>query len=70
MSNWNVHEQLVTVFQCPFLVLVVLLASLRRTFKPGRRKHKHKALLLASYRFTRRFLVLMLVFMLVFAWYV
>ena len=53
-------------FKCPFLVLVVLLASLRRTFKPGRRKHKHKALLLASYRFTRRFLV----FMLVFAWYV
>ena len=46
------------------LVLVLMLASLRRTCKPGRRKHmhkrKHKALMLASHRFTRRFLVLML----------
>ena len=46
------------------LVLVLMLASLRRTCKPERRKHKHKpkhkALMLASHRFTRRFLVLML----------
>ena len=45
------------------LVLVLMLASLRRTCKPGRRKHKHKrkhkALMLASHRFSRRFLVLM-----------
>ena len=45
-----------------FLVLVLMLASLCRTCKPARRKHKrkHKALMLASHRFTRRFLVLML----------
>ena len=46
------------------LVLVLMLASLRRTCKPGRRKHKHKrkhkALMLALHRFTSRFLVLML----------
>ena len=46
------------------LVLVLMLASLRRTCKPARRKHKHKrkhkALMLASHRFTRRFLVLVL----------
>ena len=43
------------------LVLVLMLASLRRKFKPGQRKHehKHKALMLTSHRFTR-FLVLML----------
>ena len=56
------------------LVLVLMLASLRRTCKPGRRKHKHKrkhkALMLASHRFTRRFLVLMLVLMLMLASYV
>ena len=56
------------------LVLVLMLASLRRTCKPGRRKHKHKrkhkALMLASHRFTRRFLVLMLVPMLMLASYV
>ena len=56
------------------LVLVLLLASLRRTCKPGRRKHKHKrkhkVLMLASHRFTRRFLVLMLVPMLMLASYV
>ena len=47
-----------------FHSLVLMLASLRRTCKPGRRKHnkrKHKALMLAPHRFTRRFLVLMLV---------
>ena len=36
----------------------------RRTCKPGRRKHKHKgkhkALMLTSHRFSRRFLVLLL----------
>ena len=57
-----------------FHSLVLVLASLRRTCKPGRRKHKHKrkhkALVLASHRFTRRFLVLMLVFMLMLASYV
>ena len=56
------------------LVLVRMLASLRRTYKPGRRKHKHmrkhKALMLASNRFTRRFLVLLLVLMLLLASYV
>ena len=56
------------------LVLVLMLASLRRTCKPGRRKHKHKrkhkALMLASHRFTHRFLVLMLVLMLILASYV
>ena len=56
------------------LVLVLMLASLRRPCKPGRRWHKHKrkhkALMLASHRFTRRFLVLMLVFMLMLASYV
>ena len=50
------------------LVLVLVLASLRRTCKPGRRKRKHKrkhkVLMLASHRFTHRFLVLMLVLML------
>ena len=57
-----------------FLVLVLMLASLRRTCTPGRRKHKHKrkhkALMLASHWFIRRFLVLMLVFMLMLASYV
>ena len=56
------------------LVLVLMLASLHRTYKLGRRKHKHKrkhkALMLASRRFTRRFLVLMLVFMIMLASYV
>ena len=56
------------------LVLVLMLASLRRTCKPGRRKHKHKrkhkALMLASHRFTRRTLVFMLVLMLMLASYV
>ena len=46
------------------LMLVLMLASLRRTCKQERRKHKHKrkhkALILASPRFTRMFLVLML----------
>ena len=48
------------------LVLVLMLASLRRTCKPKRRKHKHKRkhkafiYMPASPRFTRRFLVLML----------
>ena len=42
------------------LTLVLMLASLRRTCKPEQRKRKHKALMLASHRFTRRFLVLML----------
>ena len=45
-----------------------------RTCKPERRKHKHKrkhkALMLASHRFTRRFLVLMLVLMHMLASYV
>ena len=41
------------------LVLVLMLALLRRACKPGRPKRKHKALMLASHRFTRRFLVLM-----------
>ena len=54
-------------FHSLVLVLVLMLASLRCRCKPGRRKHeykrKHKALMLASHRFTRRFLVLMLVFM-------
>ena len=56
------------------LVLVLMLASLRRTCKPGRRKHKHKrkhkTLMLASHRFTRRFLVLLLVLMLMLVSYV
>ena len=44
------------------LVLVLVLVSLRRTCKRGRRKHKHKRKhktlnLLASHRFTRRFLL-------------
>ena len=56
------------------LALVPMLASLRRTCKPGRRKDKHKrkykALMLASHRFPRRFLVLMLVLMLMLASYV
>ena len=47
------------------LVLVLMLASLRRACKPERRqnkhKRKHKALMLASHRFSRRFRVLMLV---------
>ena len=47
-----------------FLVLVLMLASLRRTCKPGRRKRKHKrkhkVLMLTSHRFTCRFLVLVL----------
>ena len=55
------------------LVLVLMLGSLRHTCKPGGRKHKHKrknkALMLALHRFTRRFLVLMLVFMLMLASY-
>ena len=49
-----------------FHSLVLVLASLCHTCKPERRKHKHKrkhkALVLESHRFTRRFLVLMLVF--------
>ena len=49
------------------LVLVLMLSSLRRTCKLGRRKHKHKELVLASHRFTRRFLVLLLVLMLMLA---
>ena len=57
-----------------FLSLRLCFASLRRTCKPGRRKHKHKrkhkALMLASHRFTGRFLVLMLVLMLMLASYV
>ena len=44
---------------------VLMLASLCRMCKPGRRKHKHKrkhkVLMLASHRFTHRFLVFMLV---------
>ena len=48
------------------LVLVLMLASLLRRCKLGRRKHKHKrkhkTLMLASHRFTRRFLVLMLAY--------
>ena len=56
------------------LVLVLMLAPLRRTCEPGRRKHKHKrkhkALMLAWHRFARRFLVLMLVLMLMLASYV
>ena len=50
-------------------VLVLMIASLRRTCKPGRRKHKHKPLMLALHRFTRRFLVLVLVLMLILASY-
>ena len=46
------------------VVLVLMLASLRRTCKPGGRKLKQKALILVSHRFTRRFLVLVLVLML------
>ena len=46
------------------LVLVLMLVSLRHTCKPEQRKHKHKrrhkALMLASHWFARRFLVLML----------
>ena len=56
------------------LVLVPMLASWRRTCKPERRRHKykrkHRALMLASHRFTRRFLVLMLVLLLMLASYV
>ena len=45
------------------LLLVLMLASLRRTCKPGRRtgistNASHKALTLASHRFTSRFLML------------
>ena len=44
------------------LMPVLMLASLRRTRKPGRRKHKHKckhkALMLALHRFTHSFHVL------------
>ena len=53
------------------LVLVLKLASLRRTCKSGRRNHKHKRkhkeLMLASYWFIRTFLVVMLVLMLMLA---
>ena len=49
------------------LVLVIMVSSLRRTCKPGRRKRKHNALILALHRFTRRFLVLLLVLMLMLA---
>ena len=53
------------------LVLVLMLMSLRRTCKPGRRKHKHKrkykVLMLALHRFIRTFLVVMLVLMLMLA---
>ena len=57
-----------------FHSLVLVLASLRRTCKLERRKHKHKrkhkALMLASHRFTRRFLVLMPMLVLMLASYV
>ena len=59
------YKRMEIIFLNHTLVLVLMLASLRRTWKPGRRKHKHKrkhkALLLASHRFTRTFLVLMLI---------
>ena len=41
-------------------ILLCLCLCLRRTCKPGRSKRKHKALMLASHRFTRMFLVPML----------
>ena len=68
------HKRMEIVpFSCA-CVLVLMLASLRRTCKPGRRKHKHKrkhkAPMLASHRFTRRFLFLVLVFILMLASYV
>ena len=59
ISTWRTRiyadNSVVTVLQFPFLALVLMLASLRRTRKPGRRKHKHKAPM-------RRFLVFMLMF--------
>ena len=59
-------------FHC--LVLVLMLASLRRTCKRRRRRHNHKrnhkALMLALHQFTRKFLVLMLVLMVMLASFV
>ena len=52
------------------VALVFMLESLRRTCKPEQRKREHKALMLASHRFTCRFLVLMLVLMVMLASYV